>query len=104
MVDLCWIHAGFGYARIYLSGAGEREAGGRALRPYSLGSMLYEMLSGKTPFSGPSSLGVMHDRLINHPLPPSVAKPTVSPQLQEVLYRTLERELKTAIHLPTTLQ
>lgn len=56
--------------------------------------MLYEMLSGKTPFSGPSPLAVMNDRLINHPLPPSVAEPTISPQLREVLDRALEREPK----------
>jgi serine/threonine-protein kinase len=59
---------------------------------YSLGIMLYEMLSGKTPFSGPSPLAVMNDRLINHPLPPREANPAISPQLQEVLYRAIERE------------
>jgi serine/threonine-protein kinase len=59
---------------------------------YAVGVMLYEMLSGKTPFSGPSPLAVMNDRLINHPLPPREAEPSISPQLQEVLYRALERE------------
>jgi len=33
----------------------------------------------------------MNDRLLNHPTPPSVADPSISPQLQEVLYRALER-------------
>jgi serine/threonine-protein kinase len=61
---------------------------------YAVGVMLYEMLSGKTPFSGPSPLAVMNDRLINHPLPPREAEPSISPQLQEVLYRALEREPK----------
>jgi serine/threonine protein kinase len=59
---------------------------------YSLGVMFYEMLTGKTPFSGPSPLAIMNDRLINHPLPPNVAEPSISPQLQEVLYRAIERE------------
>jgi serine/threonine-protein kinase len=36
----------------------------------------------------------MNDRLINHPLPPREAEPTISAQLQEVLYRALEREPK----------
>jgi serine/threonine-protein kinase len=36
----------------------------------------------------------MNDRLINHPLPPREAEPSISPQLQEVLYRALEREPK----------
>lgn len=61
---------------------------------YAAGVMLYEMLSGRTPFSGPSPLAVMNDRLINHPLPPREAEPSISPQLQEVLYRALEREPK----------
>jgi eukaryotic-like serine/threonine-protein kinase len=59
---------------------------------YAMGVILYEMLSGKTPFSGPSPLAVMNDRLINHPLPPREANPEISPQLQEVLYRALERD------------
>jgi serine/threonine-protein kinase len=61
---------------------------------YAVGVMLYEMLSGQTPFSGPSPLAVMNDRLINHPLPPREAEPSITPQLQEVLYRALEREPK----------
>jgi serine/threonine-protein kinase len=59
---------------------------------YSMGVMLYEMLTGKLPFSGPSPLAAMNDRLLNHPVPPRVADPSVSPQLQEILYRALERD------------
>ena len=59
---------------------------------YSMGVILYEMLSGKLPFHGPSPLAAMNDRLLNHPVPPSVADPSISPQLQEVLYRALERD------------
>ncbi len=61
---------------------------------YAVGVMLYEMLSGKTPFSGPSPLAVMNDRLVNHPMPPREAEPSITPQLQEVLYRALERDPK----------
>jgi serine/threonine-protein kinase len=59
---------------------------------YAMGVILYEMLSGKLPFSGPSPLAVMNDRLLNHPTPPRVANPDISPELQEVLYRALERD------------
>jgi serine/threonine-protein kinase len=59
---------------------------------YSMGVILYEMLSGKLPFSGPSPLAAMNDRLLNYPTPPRVAEPSISPQLQEILYRALERD------------
>lgn len=61
---------------------------------YSMGVILYEMLTGKLPFTGPSPLAAMNDRLLNHPIPPTIADPTISPQLQEVLYRALERDPK----------
>ncbi len=59
---------------------------------YAAGVMLYEMLSGKTPFSGPNPFAVMNDRLMNNPMPPREANPEISPALQEVIYRALERE------------
>ena len=61
---------------------------------FAMGVILYEMLSGKLPFSGPSPLAAMNDRLLNHPVPPSVADPSITPQLQEVIYRALERDPK----------
>ena len=59
---------------------------------YSMGVILYEMLTGKLPFTGPSPLAAMNERLLNHPIPPRVADPSVSPQMQEILYRALERD------------
>ena len=59
---------------------------------YSMGIILYEMLTGKLPFAGPTPMAAMNERLLNHPVPPRVADPSISPQLQEVLYRALERD------------
>jgi serine/threonine-protein kinase len=61
---------------------------------YSIGIILYEMLTGRQPFSGSSPMAVMNDRLLNHPMPPTIANSAISPQLQEVLYRALERDPK----------
>jgi serine/threonine-protein kinase len=61
---------------------------------YALGIMLYEMLTGKTPFQGANPFAIMNDRLLNNPIPPREADPSVSPQLQEVIYRALERDPK----------
>ncbi|MGH9407407.1 MAG: serine/threonine-protein kinase [Terriglobia bacterium] len=61
---------------------------------YALGVMLYEMLTAKTPFQGPNAFAVMNDRLLNNPIPPREIDSSVSPQLQEILYRALERDPK----------
>jgi serine/threonine-protein kinase len=59
---------------------------------YALGVMFYEMLTGKTPFQGPNPFAIMNDRLLNNPIPPREANPEISPEVQEVIYRALERE------------
>jgi len=59
---------------------------------YALGVMLYEMLAGKTPFQGPNPFAIMNDRLMNNPIPPREVNPEISPEVQEVIYRALERE------------
>ncbi|MGO8786701.1 MAG: serine/threonine-protein kinase [Terriglobia bacterium] len=59
---------------------------------YALGAILYEMLTGKVPFQGENPFAVMNDRLLNNPIPPREIDPAITPQLQEIIYRALERD------------
>ena len=59
---------------------------------YAVGVMLYEMLTGKMPFEGVNPMAIMNSRLLNNPIPPREADPSVTPQMQEIIYRALERD------------
>jgi len=61
---------------------------------YALGVILYEMLTGKVPFSGENAFLIMNDRLLNNPVPPREIDPSITPELQEIIYRALERDPK----------
>jgi eukaryotic-like serine/threonine-protein kinase len=58
---------------------------------YSLGAVLYEMLTGKPPFTGDSSVAVAYKQVNESPVLPSVANREVSPLLDAVLMRALAK-------------
>jgi serine/threonine protein kinase len=59
---------------------------------YGLGVILYEMLTNHTPFDGPNPFAVMNDRLVNDPVPPTQINPEISVEMEEIIFRALERD------------
>ncbi len=58
---------------------------------YSLGVMAYQMLAGRLPFEGPSSIAVLLKHA--HELPPEVTAPPGAPAIPEPLRRVVMRAL-----------
>ncbi len=59
---------------------------------YSVGVILYECLTGRVPFDGETAVAVTLQQLQQDPVPPSYYNPAVSPALDAVVLRALQRE------------
>ena len=59
---------------------------------YSIGIMLYELLTGRVPFEGESAVTVALKQVNERPTPPSAYNPAVTPQLEEAVMRALEKD------------
>src|SRR4029077_11625571 len=58
---------------------------------YSLGVVLYELLTGKTPFDGETPVEIAMKHLSNTPKPPSKLRPDVPRELDMVVMRALAK-------------
>jgi serine/threonine-protein kinase len=58
---------------------------------YSLGVVLYEMVTGRPPFSGDSPVMVASKHVLEQPTPPSKLNPDVAPGLEAVVMKALSK-------------
>jgi serine/threonine protein kinase len=58
---------------------------------YSLGCVLYEVLTGEPPFVGDSPVAVAYQHVREDPVPPSERNPALSPELDAVVLKALAK-------------
>jgi serine/threonine-protein kinase len=81
----------------------EQAAGAREIGPtadvYSLGAVLYELLTGRPPFRGPTPTDTILQVVTEEPLPPRAVRPTIPRDLEAIVLHCLEKD--TARRYPT---
>ena len=58
---------------------------------YALGIVMYEMLTGRTPFDGDTPVAVAMQHIQDTPAPPTQLNPNIPPALEEIILRCLEK-------------
>ncbi len=59
---------------------------------YSAGVVLYEMLTGKVPFTGDSAIEIAMKHVNDLPSPPSALRPEIPPELDQIVLRSLAKD------------
>jgi serine/threonine-protein kinase len=59
---------------------------------YSFGIILYEMLTGRVPFTADSAIGVAFMQMKEDPVPPKTLNPQITSDLEHVILRALQKD------------
>jgi serine/threonine protein kinase/Tfp pilus assembly protein PilF len=59
---------------------------------YSLGAIMYEMLTGNPPFTADSNIGIIHKHITEAPEPPSKQNPQIPEVLENIILKCLEKK------------
>jgi eukaryotic-like serine/threonine-protein kinase len=90
--------ATLGTVQYYAPEQAQGEIVGPAADVYALGNVIYEMITGRTPFDGDNPVAVAMQHIQDPPTPPGQYNPNIPPALEEIVLRCLEKVPEKRFH------